>query len=149
LLVAPILAASVMTSHAASRIDHRLPLVLLTLLHQAATTVWIGGLPYLWITIKRSRDADLSIESARNFSRLAMICVFVLGISGLALGVAYVGSWSALYGTSHGAMVATKAVLFSCLLALGGLNYRIVRGLRPADAKPLSSLMRFAEAEIG
>src|SRR5262249_4854641 len=29
------------------------------------------------------------------------------------------------------------------------LNYRIVRGLRPADAKPLSSLMRFAEAEIG
>jgi putative copper resistance protein D len=148
-LATPILMASVMTSHAASRIDDRLPLVLLTFLHQAATTAWVGGLPYLWIATKRASVPAMAIQTATRFSRLAMICVGLLGFSGVGLGVAYVGSWSALYGTSHGAMVATKAILFGCLLALGGLNYRIVHALQNGAAQPLLTLRRFAEAEIG
>lgn len=148
-LGALIVAASVMTSHAASRIENRVPLVILTALHQAATTIWVGGLPYLWLALKKSTDATSARKMCMNFSRVAMICVACLAVSGLALAGAYVGSWSALYGTSHGAMVATKAVLFACLLFLGGQNYRIVRDLASDDGRFLLSLRRFAEAEIG
>ena len=144
-----ILLASVMTSHAVARLDHRVPLALLTALHQCATAAWIGGLPYLWLTLRRASDAGYARQASRRFSKLAMGCVAVLAASGLTLGVAYIGSWATVYGTSYGAMVTTKALLLVLLLALGALNYGIVRDMRPSEAKGMRRLHKFAEAEIG
>ena len=42
-----ILAGTLGTSHAMARLENRLILSGLTLIHQAATAVWVGGLPYL------------------------------------------------------------------------------------------------------
>jgi len=58
-----------------------------------------------------------------------------------------VGSLKAVYGTSYGAMVATKVVLFGLLLFLGALNFQLVR--RGLASSILASLKRFGEAEIG
>jgi copper resistance protein D len=143
---AAILAASVMTSHAMSRLEYRLPLVVVTALHQAATAAWLGGLPYLLIGLKHSQDPDFARQLSARFSRLALLNVVVLATAGLTLGIAYVGSFGAIYGTSYGAMVTTKAILFGLLLLLGAMNYKIVHGT--AD-KLLASLRRFGEAEIG
>src|SRR5581483_2477613 len=41
-----IVAATAATSHAAARIDGRLPLLIADVLHQGAAAVWIGGIPY-------------------------------------------------------------------------------------------------------
>jgi putative copper resistance protein D len=141
-----ILAASVMTSHAMSRLEHRLPLVVFTALHQAATAVWLGGLPYLLVGIKRAPDMDFAHQLSARFSRLALLSVAVLATAGLVLATAYIGSLGAVYGTSYGAMVTTKVILFGLLLLLGATNYKIVRG---AAGKLLESLRRFGEAEIG
>jgi copper resistance protein D len=143
---AAVLAASVMTSHAMSRLEYRAPLVALTALHQAATAVWLGGLPYLLIGLKHAPDPESARQLTARFSRLALISVAVLAAAGLTLGFAYVGSFAAIYGTSYGAMVTTKAILFGLLLLLGAMNYQIVRA--PAG-KVLASLRRFGEAEIG
>ncbi len=143
---AAILAASVMTSHAMSRLEYRLPLLAVTALHQAATAVWLGGLPYLLIGLKRALDLGLARQLCARFSQLALISVAVLAGAGLTLGIAYVGSFGAIYGTSYGIMVTTKAILFGLLLLLGAMNYKIVHGT--AD-KLLASLRRFGEAEIG
>jgi putative copper resistance protein D len=143
---AAVLAASVMTSHAMSRLEYRLPLVAVTALHQAATAAWLGGLPYLLIGLKYAPDPEFARQLSARFSRLALISVAVLAIAGLTLGIAYVGSFGAIYGTSYGIMVATKALLFGLLLLLGAMNYKIVRG---TAAKLLESLRRFGEAEIG
>src|SRR5271168_1238178 len=51
-----ILVSSVLTSHAMARLDYRLPLALITALHQGATATWLGGLFYLLISIPRSPD---------------------------------------------------------------------------------------------
>jgi putative copper resistance protein D len=60
----------------------------------------------------------------------------------------YVGSMSAVYGTSYGAMVAAKVVLLAMVLCLGAINFVIVR--RPAaSARLMAMLRRFAEAEVG
>src|SRR5207249_2574857 len=56
-------------------------------------------------------------------------------------------SFKAVYGTSYGAMVAAKVILFGLLLFLGALNYQLVRS-GPASSI-VSSLKRFGEAEIG
>lgn len=149
-LLAPalaILASSVMTSHSMARLEYRLPLAAFTALHQAATAAWLGGLPYLLMVIRRAPDADFARQLSARFSRLALVSVAVLASAGLLLGLAYVGSFQAFYGTSYGAMVAAKVVLLGLLLFLGALNYQLVR--KGPASSILASLKRFGEAEIG
>ena len=51
-----ILAGSVMASHSVARVEHRGVLVPLTLAHHLASAAWIGGLPYLLVALRHSRD---------------------------------------------------------------------------------------------
>jgi putative copper resistance protein D len=143
------LAASVMTSHSASRMDNRALMVGLTTVHYLATASWIGGLPFLLLAMKRVTDPDAKAAITRNFSRQAQISVAALLLAGVSLSYVYVGSWAATYGTAYGIMVATKVILFCCLLVLGAANYFIVRGTAATNPAGANSLMRFAEAEIG
>src|SRR6266700_801787 len=144
---AAIIASSVMTSHSVARLDYRAPLVAFTALHQAATAAWLGGLPYLLIAIRRAPTPEFARQLSARFSQLALASVAVLASAGFVLGVAYVGSVKAVYGTSYGAMVATKALLFGLLLFLGAFNFQLVR--RGPASSILASLKRFGEAEIG
>src|SRR5712692_9149700 len=122
---AAIIASSVMTSHSMARLDYRAPLVVFTALHQA----------------------EMARQLSARFSQLALVSVAVLASAGLLLSFAYVGSIQAVYGTSYGAMVATKVLLFGLLLFLGALNFQLVR--RGPASSILASLKRFGEAEIG
>jgi len=144
---AAIIASSVMTSHAMARLEYRTPLVAFTALHQAATAVWLGGLPYLLIAIRRATNPDVARQWSARFSQIALGSVCVLAAAGFVLGFAYVGSFKAAYGTSYGAMVAAKVILFGLLLFLGALNYQLVRS--GSQSSILSSLKHFGEAEIG
>ena len=146
---AAILASAVITSHSVARMEHRVLLALLTGLHQAATAAWIGGLPYLLLSLKNEPDSRVSQRIAANFSRLALISVAALFAGGAGLALAYVGSWSALYNTTYGAMVGVKIILFALLLILGALNFFIVRGVGSQPPARSSSLLRFAEVEVG
>jgi copper resistance protein D len=144
---AAIIASSVMTSHAMARLEYRVSLVAFTALHQSATAVWLGGLPYLLIAIRRTTNPDFARQLSARFSQLALFSVVVLATAGFVLGFVYVGSFKAAYGTSYGAMVAAKVILFGLLLFLGALNYQLVR--RGPASSILSGLKRFGEAEIG
>jgi putative copper resistance protein D len=130
-----------------ARLEYRLPLAFVTALHQAATATWLGGLPYLLIAVRRATSPESARQLSARFSQLALVSVAVLALAGLVLGFAYVGSFNAVYGTSYGAMVAAKVLLFALLLFLGALNYQLVRN-GPASSI-LASLKRFGEAEIG
>lgn len=141
------IASSVLTSHSMARLEYRLPLVLITALHQLATAAWLGGLPYLIITIRRANSPELARQISARFSQLALASVVVLASAGIVLSFAYVGSLNAVYGTSYGAMVATKVLLFGVLLFLGALNFQLVRNGTASSI--LASLKRFGEAEIG
>ena len=144
---AAIIGSAVMTSHSMARLEYRVPLVAFTALHQAATAAWLGGLPYLLIAIGRAPTPQFARDLSARFSKLALVSVAVLGCAGFVLSVAYVGSFKAVYGTSYGAMVATKGLLFGILLFLGALNFQLVRS-GPASSI-LASLKRFGEAELG
>ena len=144
---AAIIAASVLTSHAMARLEHRLPLIFVTALHQLATAAWLGALPFLLMAIRRASRPEFVRQLCARFSRLALTSVAILASAGLILSFSYVGSLSATYGTSYGAMVVTKAILFGLLLFLGALNFQLVRHGEASSI--LASLKRFGEAEIG
>src|SRR5271157_2137767 len=147
LLVTLILAASVMTNHAAARVEGRAPLILLTLLHEAATGFWIGGLPFLILGLFVAGDGPTQWYITQRFSRLALVSVGVLVVSGTGMSLAYIGSLRALYGTAYGVMVSAKAVMLGALMALGGINFLLLRKCSPDAVMP--RLRRLVEAEVG
>ncbi len=119
------------------------------LLHQAGAAVWIGGIPYLLMALQQCRDANTWRRVGKRFSQMAMASVAVLVIAGLAMAIVYTGSLAAIYGTTYGVMVTTKAALLGFLLLLGGMNYVMVERLAGDPTTPMLRLRRFAEAEIG
>ena len=146
-LAAVVLAASVMTNHAAARVDGRLPLFILTLLHELATGFWIGGLPFLLLGLFVSGDGPTQWYITRRFSRLALVSVGIIVASGIGMSLAYIGSLRALYGTAYGVMVSAKAVMLGALMALGGTNFLLLRNCSPNAVMP--RLRRLVEAELG
>jgi putative copper resistance protein D len=144
-----ILAASVATSHAAARLEARAMPLALTALHQAATACWIGGLPYLLLTLARTPDTLAARPLVARFSRLAQISVAALLAGGVGLALIYIHDPEAILGTAYGAMVGAKVVLFALLLGLGALNYGIAHHVATATSNLLARLRRFAEAEVG
>jgi copper resistance protein D len=147
LLVA--LAASVALSHAASRIDHRALLLILTALHHLGMAVWIGGLPFLLFALKRTRDPALARSMARRFSATAVVGVFILIVAGAAMSWIYAGSWQGVYGTSYGVLLSAKIVFTALILTLGAANFLALRGANIDPAPLIVRLRRFSETEIG
>lgn len=142
-----ILAASLMTNHAVSRMENRPYLVAITTIHVAATGLWIGGLPFLMMSLFRARDLTTRWYITERFSRAALFSVGALALSGLALSFSYIGSVREILGTAYGAMVSAKALMLGALLVLGGVNFLLLRNGGKDNVMP--RLRRLVEAEVG
>src|SRR5271157_2736320 len=146
-LAAVILAASLMTDHAVSRMENRLYLATITTIHVAATGLWIGGLPFLMLSLFRARDLTTRWYITERFSRSALFSVVALALSGLALSFSYIGSVRELLGTAYGVMVSANSLMLGALLVFGGVNFFLLRGGDKEDVMP--RLRRLVEAEVG
>ncbi|MGA9564365.1 MAG: CopD family protein [Candidatus Korobacteraceae bacterium] len=147
ILAVIVMGASVMTNHAASRLTGRPLLITLSSVHELATGFWIGGLPFLVLALYRAKDPTTQWYVTERFSRLALICVGFLVLSGTIMSVLYIGSWSAVLGTAYGVMVLAKATMLGALLILGGVNFLLLRNTTREHA--LARLRRLIEAEVG
>ncbi len=136
-----------MTNHAASRMDGRVLLVALTATHEAATGLWVGGLPFLVLALFRDKDSSARWYITERFSRMALMCVVLIVISGLGMSLVYIGSWRAVLGTAYGVMVLAKAVMLGVLVLLGGINFLMLRNMSRDQVMP--RLRRLIEAEVG
>jgi putative copper resistance protein D len=144
-----IVCATVGTSHAAARLDHRVILTAATLVHQASAAAWIGGLPYLLLTLRRCSNVSEAAAICKRFSTLALLSVTFLLASGLVVAKLYIGDLSGVYGTTYGVMVVAKGVLFALILSLGAMNFRLIRNRSEGNGSWLAYLKRISEAEIG
>jgi putative copper resistance protein D len=142
-----LLAASVMTNHAVSRMENRPYLVTITTIHEAATGLWIGGLPFLMLSLFRARDLTTRWYITERFSRSALFSVGALALSGLAMSFSYIGSAREILGTAYGVMVSAKALMLGALLVLGGVNFLLLRGGTKDNVMP--RLRRLVEVEVG
>jgi putative copper export protein len=149
LLGITILVAQVASSHAAAQLDGRTPLLIADFAHMAGAAAWIGGIPYLLLTLQQMRNPTDEARIGRRFSLIAMGAVAILVGAGIVMAFTYIGSLEAFYGTAYGVMVGTKVLLLVGLLFLGAMNYRVVERLRRDPRTPILRLRRFAEVEIG
>lgn len=111
--------------HAVSRLEHALPLMVTTILHQSAAIVWLGGVLGLLLCVdaRRGTDAALWPRLLARFSPIGLVCVTTLVGTGLYIAVHYVGDWASVIGTNYGIMVIAKWLLLAIALTLATLNF--------------------------
>lgn len=111
--------------HAVSRLEHVLPLMTTTILHQCAALVWLGGVMGLvrCAAARDARDSSLWPRLLARFSPIGLACVLTLVTAGLYISVHYVGDWASVIGTNYGIMVIAKWLLLAMALSLAGLNF--------------------------
>ncbi|MDR5684041.1 MAG: copper resistance protein CopC [Armatimonadota bacterium] len=92
-------------------------------IHLVAASVWIGGLPCLWVVLRtEAEDAAVHPALARRFSRLAGWSLAVLLVTGAYAAWLHVPDLAALRNSLYGRSLAVKVVLVVGLTALGALN---------------------------
>ena len=148
-LVAVVLYAAVLTTHAAARLDDSALLMAASALHILGAAVWIGGIPCFVMALQQVDGGAAFRRIGARFSRMSMLGVLCILISAVIFSDLYIGSIKAAYGTAYGVMVGAKAAMFGALLLLGLGNFLLVERLRADPATPVLRMRRFAEVEIG
>ncbi len=132
-----LLATLTQLSHAAAE-EGSLPL-LADWLHVTAASVWMGGLlgfPLILLgplrTMPTQERAALRIRTVRRFSKVAIIAVTVVILTGAYATVLHLPDLSALIGTPYGRALLIKLGMLVLLLATGGLNL-MLEGREPFE----------------
>jgi copper transport protein len=106
-------------------------LVLTDVVHVLSMSAWVGGLVMLLVALpiavralSRSDRTRLRAAVVRRFSRLAMIAVALLLLSGIVQSIVLVNAFDAFVETAYGRLVLAKIVLFLGLISLGAYNQR-------------------------
>jgi putative copper resistance protein D len=137
------------TSHAAGWLGERAPLFALDAVHRVAAYAWLGGVGHLvlfgWARPSPVEEKAVLPRAARLFAR----CVGVLVAAGAALAIPYLGSPTAIVGTSYGFLLTGKVALLAALLAFAAANHRAVARVARGEAPAGLALWRFAEIEVG
>jgi copper transport protein len=99
--------------------------------HVLSMSTWLGGLVMLLLVLPVAVRALSEVErtpllaaATSRFSRMAMIAVSLLLLSGIIQSVVLIGSWEAVYDTAYGRLVLVKVALFLGLIGLGAYNQR-------------------------
>ena len=90
--------------------------VLLTMLHVSSMAVWLGGLTMLVVGFK-----DVERDGAERFSRIALLAVASVVVSGTIQGIRQVGSLDGLTGTTYGKLLIWKLVAVAATLGIAAV----------------------------
>ena len=137
-----------LVSHGAAVVDGRWLALGAEALHLLAMAAWVGGLlafaTVFWRTRPAGASGSLDAGTALAipaFSRIAVLAVGTLAVSGLILARFHLTSWSAMIGTPYGRWLAAKIAVFAGMLALGAwhqtwLAPRLTRALAARETAP-------------
>lgn len=105
----------------------------LDVVHLTAVAAWLGGLVTLAGFVLRGGDVGAdpaaTVDTVARFSRLVVVALPVIVVTGMAQSARQVGSeavLTALRETDYGRLLVAKLALFAGLLALGLLSRRWV-----------------------
>ena len=131
--------------------------------HVLSMCTWLGGLAMLLLALPFAAGSlsppertPLLATVVGRFSRLAMVSVTLLLLSGIVNSVVLVASFDALVETAYGRLVLVKIALFVVLISLGAFNQRRtlprLRALSARGAPPgaaATTLRRAVALEVG
>lgn len=155
-LVLVVAAFPAATGHAAGTETLR-PLTLAAdWLHVLAAGGWIGGLGFLLYAERRWRRStspgSVLPVLVPVFSRVAMVAVGCLVVTGVMASWIHLGSFTDLVSTPYGRLLGGKLLLVGLVLGLGGVNWRFVTPQLEAPEGPRTlrrtALLEFTIAQV-
>jgi copper transport protein len=115
---------------------------LLTVVHVAAASVWVGGLAALMRCLV-AVDRPTAWGVATRFSNIALVMVGALAATGILQAFRQLESWSALTGSDYGRALLVKLGIIVLLLVAARLSRLTVnRPSTPETATVASSRLR-------
>ncbi|MFG2077750.1 copper resistance D family protein [Nonomuraea maritima] len=137
------------TGHAVASVWHD-PLMISMELHVMGAAVWTGGLVAMATFVAPHRE--LLAVSLPKFSRIATVCLLLVGLSGLVTGLGTMALTpgvtlpDALLTSHYGQLVVVKAVLVALLVPLAAhIRFRLMPAIREHRA---TALVGWAVAEV-
>jgi copper transport protein len=97
--------------------------VFLTMLHVSSMAMWLGGLAMLVTGFD-----DVERDGAERFSRMALLSMACIVVSGTIQGIRQVGSLDGLTGTSYGKLLIWKLVAVAITLAIAAVARASIHG---------------------
>lgn len=153
----PLVASRSLTSHAIAVRENTMLVVSSDAIHLIATALWAGGLPVLFgVLFQGTKRLNLPLtwaaETVSRFSRLALLSVGVLLLTGIYQSWIQVQSLSVLFGSSYGRVLLLKLLFVFSMLGLGALNVfstqpRLLTAAQSNEANP--SVKKMALKRIG
>ncbi|HET7475300.1 MAG TPA: CopD family protein [Dermatophilaceae bacterium] len=104
--------------------------------HLLATATWLGGLLALSAVLLPRTSLDILDLVISRFSRVAVISVLVLSVTGAVHALATAGGLSPLLGSRYGAVLFVKVCVFAVMLVLGNQGRRYAVRLAHRRANP-------------
>jgi putative copper export protein len=152
LVVVALSAFPALTGHAAGAEGLRPVTLVADTLHVLAAGTWLGGLAFVLFAERRHRlafpeDTSLLPVLVPAFSRLAIVSVAVLMVTGVVASWVHLGSLAALTATDYGRLLSIKLILVGMVLVLGATNWRVLTPRLGAPGGP-AALRRAAVAEL-
>ncbi|WP_428355825.1 copper resistance D family protein [Methyloprofundus sp.] len=112
--------------HAAGRFEDRILLMSLTTMHQVAAAAWVGGvfqLVSIWQLTRQKQIPDSYWpDSLKRFSKIGMIAVAGILLSGTFMALGYITTWNGFIGTGYGNILLVKILLLAIALGFAWLN---------------------------
>lgn len=137
--------ATALTGHSGLHSGHESASISLAL-HIAAVALWVGGLAGAVLLSARDRSAAPSV--LRRFSAIALVCVIVVGESGLLNASLRLGAIAPLLTTTYGVILLAKTAALAWLVRLGWLQRRRVVAAVSNAGWSNTLLARYAAAEF-
>ena len=94
--------------------------------HIGGASAWLGGLLILAVAVVPTVDFDVLDRVVPRFSRLALVCITAVALSGAFQAYRQVGSISALRSTTYGHLLLAKLIAFAALIVVAAFSLEIV-----------------------
>lgn len=151
LVVVGLSAFPALTGHAAGTEGLRPVTLVADTLHVLAAGAWIGGLAFVLFVERRhglsAPGTSLLPVLVPLFSRLAIVGVAVLVVTGVVASWVHLGGLAALATTDYGRLLSIKLILVAVVLSLGATNWRVLTPRLGSPGGP-ADLYRAALAEL-
>ena len=139
-LVVLVMATFSLRSHAAAL---KTPLaVVADMAHITAMSAWLGGLLPLFLTLRQKDLPPAALVS--RFTRLALVCVALLALTGLYGALEQVRTLDGLISSLYGQALLVKIGLFGLLIGLGALNFLVLTPRFRRDENGTARRMRLS-----
>jgi copper transport protein len=95
--------------------------------HLGSAAIWLGGIVALVIAMEEHQHTTANAVAASRFSKVGLVAVGVLVVTGVTQGWRQIGTWSALWHTDYGRLLVVKVLVVVAIVVVASASRDVLR----------------------